>query len=200
MAFGDYEKKGRRYPVEILTSEEVRAMMAGCSRRGACGARDRALIATLYRGALRIAEALALMPKDVDVATGAVHVLNGKGGKQRTVAVDAETIALIEIWMARRAAIGLNGRQPLFCTFEGGAIRREQVSKRLKALAVKAGIEKRVHPHGLRHSRSVDLLHGGVDVKTIQLALGHASLATTDTYLTHIAAETVTIAMKGGSW
>lgn len=201
MAFGDAgSTKGRRFPVEVLTAEEVRGLMAAASRRGSCGLRDRALIATLYRAGLRIAEALALRPKDVDLAAGTVRVLRAKGGKQRLVGVDAETIALIERWIARRTKLGLNGIHPLFCTLGGGTMSRVQVEQHMKALATKAGIEKRVHPHALRHSRAYDMMKNGIAVPIIQRALGHASLSTTATYLNHIAPQDVVDAMKGGSW
>lgn len=201
MPFGVTSTKGRRFPVEILSAEEVRAILAAAGRRrGACGIRDRALVATLYRGGLRISEALDLMPKDIDLSTGAVAILDGKGHRARTVAVDGETVALIELWLASRAAKGLTGRQTLFCTLEGKPMSGVQVRQHLKALAMKAGIEKRVHPHGFRHSRAVDLMRNGVDVKKIQQALGHGSLATTDTYLSHVAPLDVLDAMRSGTW
>lgn len=200
MPFGGSTNKGRRFPVEILTSDEVRALMGAASRRGSCGVRDRALIATLYRAGLRIREALELAPKDLELETGVIQVLRGKGGKSRVVAVDGETVALLEAWIARRTSLGLNGRQPLFCTLAGGRLSREQFSQRLKALAVRAGIEKRVHPHGLRHSRAVDLVRQGVALPVIQAAYGHSSLQTTQTYVSHIAPTEVIEAMRGGTW
>jgi integrase/recombinase XerD len=192
--------KGRKFPVEILTSEEVRSLMNASSRRGTCGIRDRALIALLYRGGLRIAEALDLLPKDFTPATGEVRILNGKGGKARTVAIDPEAVALVELWLSRREKLGLNGRHPLFCTLAGAPLSRPQVTQNLKALAVRAGIQKRVHPHGLRHSRAVDLVKQGVPLTIIQAAYGHASLQTTATYVSHIAPQDVVNAMRGGTW
>lgn len=200
MGFGGSTTKGQRFPVEVLTSEEVRSLMNAASRSGACGKRDRALIAMLYRGGLRIAEALALYPKDLTPATGEVHILNGKGGKARTVAIDPEAVSLVELWIAERAKRGLNGRHPLFCTLEGGAMSDVQVRQHIKALASKAGIEKRVHAHALRHSRAVDLVAAGASVPIISRALGHSSIATTNTYLNHVAPADVLEAMRGGKW
>lgn len=200
MGFGGYSTKGKTFPVEILTPEEVRAILGKVTRRGACGVRDRALIATLFRAGLRISEALALYPKDVNVADGTIFVLRGKGGKSRVVAVDPEAAAMIELWIVRRASLGLTGRNPLFSTLEGGELAREQVSRKLKTLATKAGIEKRVHPHGLRHSRAVDLVKNGTSLPVIQAAYGHTSLATTQTYVSHIAPTDVIAALRGGSW
>src|SRR5262245_12411027 len=112
--------RGRRYPAEVLTSDEVRSLIRSASGRAPTGIRNRALLATMYRAGLRVAEALALYPKDVDAAAGTVRVLRGKGDRARTVALDPEAFALLERWMDKRAQLGqgdgrrLNGRQPLF--------------------------------------------------------------------------------------
>ncbi len=82
-----------RFPAEVLTDDEVRALMKACKGPAFTVARHRALIALLYRGGLRISEALKLHPKDLDLEAGAVRVLWGKGGKARTVGVDAGGIA-----------------------------------------------------------------------------------------------------------
>ena len=197
--FGGTTTKGRRFPAEPLTTEEVRGLLAACGR-GACGARERALIAMLYRGGLRINEALMLEAKDVDVRTGVVRVLYAKGGKQRVVGVDEEAIAFVELWLERRERLGLGRGGALFCTLAGARLSRVQVAQRLKKLGEKAGIEKRVHPHGLRHSSSLAMMRAGIAVPLIQRALGHSSLATTAIYLNHIAPEDVTSAMRGMAW
>lgn len=198
-AFG-YSTKGQRFPVEILTSAEVRSLMAACSRRGALGHRDRALIATMYRAGLRVGELLALDVKDVDLASGEIRILRGKGGKARLVAVDGETAALVELWLAKRERAGVAAGGPLFCTFKGGPLSRVQVSQKVKALAKECGIEKRCNLHAIRHSRAVDLDKHGVSVTVIQEALGHSSLSTTETYLRHLSPKAVVEAMKGGEW
>src|SRR6059058_6409486 len=79
---------GRRFPAEILTPDEVRALVKACSGRAPTGVRNRALLVLLYRGGLRVSEALGLHPKDVDRAAGTVTVLRGKGGKRRTIGLD----------------------------------------------------------------------------------------------------------------
>src|SRR5688572_13302450 len=79
------KKPKRRFPPEVLTDQEVRALMDACGRYTATAVRNRAMIAVLYRSGLRISEALALYPKDIDFASGAIRVLHGKGDKSRTV-------------------------------------------------------------------------------------------------------------------
>ena len=85
--------RGKRYPVEVLTREEVQQLLHGCSPKAPTGIRNRALLVVLYRGMLRLAEALALKPKDLDRKAGTVRVLAGKGQKARTIGLDPEAFA-----------------------------------------------------------------------------------------------------------
>ena len=94
--------KGRRFPAELLSAEEIRALIRACSAKAPTGIRNRALIAVLYRGGLRISEALALYPKDVDQAAGTVVVLHGKGDRRRTVGMVPAAFALLERWLDKR--------------------------------------------------------------------------------------------------
>lgn len=192
--------KGRSYPPEILTEAEIASLTRAASNRAPTGIRNRALIAVLYRGGLRLAEALALRPKDLDLDAGTITVLHGKGDKRRTVGLDAGAVAIVARWSERRQDIGLTGRRPLFCTLEGAGLKPSYVRAMLRRLADRAGIEKRVHPHGLRHTRASELMMEGVPVPIIQRVLGHASLATTQTYLDHIAPADVIAAMQKREW
>src|SRR5208283_631968 len=87
--------KGKKYPPEPLTVEEVRALLASCSRRAPTGVRNRALVTILWRAGLRIAEALALRPADVDLAAGTLRILHGKGDKSRLAGLDPEGCAVL---------------------------------------------------------------------------------------------------------
>ena len=103
------------------------------------------------------------------------------------MALDPEAFALVERWLYRRAQLGHNGRVPVFCTLDGGPLKTAYVRTLLPRLARRAGIEKRVHAHGLRHSFASSLALEGVPMPIIQAALGHSSLATTRRYHAHIA-------------
>jgi site-specific recombinase XerD len=179
-------KKGVKYPVEILERREVEAMLAGCGT-SPTGRRDRAVLTLLWRSGLRISEALALRPADVSLSTGTVRVLRGKGGKARTVALDALARSALEAWLAVRPA----GRGPLFCPVSkpGQPLKSNHVRNRLRRLATRAGIEKRVHPHGLRHTYAVELDEEGFPLRDIRDLLGHANVSTTDTYLRGLGAS-----------
>jgi len=191
---------GRRYPAEILTPDEARALLAACSRRAPTGIRNRALLVVLYRAGLRVSEALALRPKDVDPTGGTILVLHGKEDRARTVGLDDGAFAVVAHWLERRRALGLSGRQPLFCTLDGRPLKSSYVRTLLPRLALKAGIEKRVHAHGLRHTHAAELAAEGKPVNLIQAQLGHASLATTDRYLRHIAPRELVTAMQSRTW
>jgi integrase/recombinase XerD len=191
---------GKSYPAEVLTAKEVSDLLRACSARASTGIRNRAVITVLYRGGLRISEALALEPKDVDTGAGTIAVLHGKGDKQRTVGIDPEAAAVIDAWVARRKQLRIPPRRPLFCTLDGGRLKDSYVRTLLPRLAAKAGIEKRVHPHGLRHSHAAELAAEGFPVNLVQQQLGHANLATTDRYLRHIAPAQLIDAMRARRW
>lgn len=188
--------KGQTFPVEVLTGEEVGRLLGACSKRAPTGIRNRALIALLYRGQLRISEALALRPKDVDHVAGTIRVLHGKGDKARTIGCDAGALALLELWVAKRKALGFNGRHAMFCTLDGKPVSDAYVRIMLKRIAAKVGIEKRVHPHAFRHTGAAELRAEGVDVGIISKQLGHTSIATTARYLDHVCPAAVVDAIR----
>jgi site-specific recombinase XerD len=196
--------KGQTFAPEPLNPDEVRQLIDTASRRSSSGIRLRALIGVMYGAGLRLAEALALQPKDVDTTAGTVRVLRGKGSKSRLVGIDPRSCELLEAWTARRSTLGLTGRHPLFATYTTGQFGRPlsqvQVRTALARLGAKAGIEKRVHPHGLRHSLASDMAERGVSLLIIQKQLGHASLAATGTYIDHLKPTAVVDAMRAREW
>jgi site-specific recombinase XerD len=191
--------KGRKFPGEPLTEGEVRALLKGCSVSAPTGIRNRALIMIMYRAGLRISEALDLKPSDVDPQRGTVRVLHGKGDKARTVSLDDGAMSDVLRWIDTRRALRFrNG--PLFCTLKGGPVSDGYVRDMMKRCAAKAELDKRVHPHGLRHTHAAELVSEGVPVNVIQKTLGHASLATTDVYLRNIAPADVIAMGRGRTW
>ena len=174
--------------------------MDACSTRAPTGLRNRALIALLYRGLLRIDEALGLKPKDLNRAAGTVRVLHGKGNKARTVGLDDGAWAVLDVWLDRRRALGMNGRNRVFCTLRGKRLLPSYCRGLFSRLAERACIEKRVHPHGLRHTGAAEMRAEGVDIGVISKQLGHASIATTARYLDHISPRTVVEAVRSRKW
>jgi len=190
----------RRRPPEVLSEAEAIALMKACSTRAPSGVRNRALIAVLWRCGLRICEALALELRDVDLEVGTVRVRHGKGDRSRTVGVDEQTSALLARWLDRRKKIGAGARAPIFCTLRGGRIDSSYVRRLLPRLAQKAGIERRVHAHGLRHTYAAELAREGTAINVIRDALGHTSLAVTDRYLRDVAPTHVIDTMRARRW
>jgi site-specific recombinase XerD len=192
--------KGHKLPPEPLSPDEVKALIRACSKRAVTGIRNQALIVVLYRAGLRISEALALMPKDLDAKGGMIRVLHGKGDKSRVVGLDAGAWAILALWLDRRSAAGINSRAPVFSTLKGQPIKSAYIRKLLPRLARKAGIDKRVHAHGLRHTHAFELAGEGTPLHVIQSQLGHASVATTDRYIRHLNPAVVVEAIRSREW
>jgi len=177
--------KGRKYPAELLTPDEVAALLGQCSHRAPTGIRNRALLTLLYRSGLRISEALALRPSDIDLKRNSIRVLHGKGDKATTRGFHPSATDALARWLDARKGLGLkNG--PLFCTLGGGPLHPQYTRNLLKRLAGHAGIEKRVHPHGLRHTFAFELEQSGMPVTQVSKLLGHSSIAVTARYLDHL--------------
>lgn len=195
--------KGRKFPPEVLTPREVYALIDACGR-GPAGLRNRALIMVGWRGGLRCAEALDLLPKDVDLERGRIQVLHGKGDQDRIVPFDPAACALLQRWLQTRRQIGLTGRHPVFAVIseptKGKRLHDAYVRELMKKLAERAGIEKRVHFHGLRHSYASYLLDEGVPIHYIKRVLGHSSIAVTERYADHVNPSSVIEAVRGIYW
>ena len=176
--------KGRKFPAEVLTTGEVAAVIGRCSPKAPTGIRNRALLTLLYRSGLRVSEALALRASDVNLAAHTVRVLHGKGDKATTRGFHPSAIDALARWLDVRRQ--LSGRGPLFCTLRGGPLSGQYVRNLLHRLGAAAGIDKRVHPHGLRHTFAWELEQARVPITVISALLGHSSVAVTARYLNHL--------------
>ena len=177
--------KGIKFPAEILTRDEARRLLLAPSSDAPTGIRNRALIATMYGAGLRLAEVLALKPSDVDVDGASIRVLHAKGDVARTVGIDEGALVHVARWLDTRRGLGVRTRV-LFCTLSGTALSQRYVRAMLNRMSDRVGIDKRVHPHGLRHTHAVELEQDGIHVSVIQQQLGHSNLNTTAIYLNHI--------------
>ncbi len=145
------------------------------------GLRDRAMLELFYSSGLRLSELCALRWQDLDVDQGLVTVL-GKGSKQRTVPVGSHALRALQAW--RQESQGQPDR-PVFPGRHGAPIGARAVQIRLRQLAQRQGLFKRVHPHLLRHSFASHVLESSGDLRGVQELLGHADIATTQIY-THL--------------
>lgn len=188
-----------RRPAEPLTAAEVDALLRGCSQRAPTGLRNRALIVVMYRAGLRVSEAVDLRASDVDYGKGTIRVRDGKGHKPRTVAVDDGALVVVARWADRRRALGFT-RGPLLCTLKGTRMSPRYAGALLHRLGAKAGIDKRVHPHGLRHTHAAELAAEGVPINVISKQLGHAGSGVTARYIDHLAPIDVMAMGRARRW
>ncbi|MDO5505020.1 MAG: tyrosine recombinase XerC [Pseudoxanthomonas suwonensis] len=144
------------------------------------GLRDRALLELFYSSGLRLSELCGLRWRDLDLVDGQV-VVHGKGGKQRIVPVGSHARKALADW---RADTGAADDAPVF-PGRNGPITPRAVQLRLRQLAQRQGLFKRVHPHLLRHSFASHVLESSGDLRGVQELLGHADIATTQIY-THL--------------
>lgn len=122
------------------------------------------------------------------------------GYRDRTVGLDPTAFSMLGLWLVRRSELGVDGRSPVFCTLRGRPIKTAYVRALLPRLARKAGIEKRVHAHGLRHTHAAELAREGVPMNLIQAQLGHSNLGTTSRYLAHIAPAELVRVIRSRPW
>lgn len=174
-----------KLPASPLPVDDVTALLRACNH-GPTGARNRALLVVLWRAGLRTSEALSLRISDLEPEAGLVHVRRGKGGKPRSVGMDPEAFAVVDAWLVRRALLGLNGRQPVFCTLKGAPLDPGYCRAMVKRLARRACLRRRAHLHGLRHAHALELVREGAPLPEVQAQLGHSSLSVTSRYLAHV--------------
>ena len=182
---------------EIYEPSDVRAVLDQCADTPT-GRRDAAIVFLLWCTGLRCAELCDLAPDDIDRRRGTVWVANGKGGKSRLVltprASRAELWRRLDKWMTARESHAWSD-SPLFCSLQGSRLDQSYVRKALAQLANRAGVTRRFHPHGLRHTFAATMHLKGVDLLRIMEQLGHNDVGVTGDYLKRIGAGAVHAAM-----
>ena len=168
-----FPRRERKLPL-ILSREEVKALLEAPR-----SLRHRALLAILYGCGLRVAEVTQLKVGDIDSARHVLRVRQGKGRKDRQTLLPAKLLELLRCyWRTQRPSEWL---------FPGADSTRPISAKAVflacRKAAQRAGLTKLVHPHSLRHAFATHLLEAGVNLRTIQILLGHANLETTARYL-----------------
>ncbi len=171
-------KAPRKLP-QVLDPDEAKALVE-VPTDAPLGLRDRALLELFYSSGLRLSELCALCWRDLDLDGGLVTVL-GKGGKQRTVPVGSHARNALQAWRKDGSA---GEKDPVF-PGRNGPITPRAVQLRMRKLAQRQGLFKRVHPHLLRHSFASHVLESSGDLRGVQELLGHADIATTQIY-THL--------------
>jgi len=148
------------------------------------GQRDRALLELLYASGMRVSELVNMNVEQINLATNEIRVW-GKGSKERVVLIGEPAANALSVYMSdgRRGLLGDKKNNALFVNRYGGRLAARRVQKILEKYALT--INKKVHPHVLRHTFATHLLDGGADLKVVQELLGHADLSSTQIY-THV--------------
>lgn len=178
---------GRKRPRVWFTTGECNRIIDAFGR-APTAVRNRAVIVVLWRAGLRLQEALDLTLSDLDAKKRTLRVRHGKGDASRVAAMDSGAWALLETWLELRKALGVGnkGANLVFVTLKGYALRQNYVRAMCQRMGKRAGIDKRVHPHGFRHSFAEGLAQEKQPLRVIQQALGHERASTTDIYLRDI--------------
>jgi integrase/recombinase XerD len=175
-------KVKRRLPA-TLSTEELGRLIAAAEGGTPPALRDRALLELFYSSGLRVSELAALTLQQIDLKEGFMRVF-GKGSKERVVPMGGRAREAVSRWVAagRPHFVKAKTRSELFLSKNGTALSRVMLWMIVKKYAKRAGINKPVKPHALRHSFATHLLSGGADLRAIQEMLGHASISTTQIY------------------
>lgn len=181
------ESPGRdRSLPDVLSVSEIERLLAAVTPDRTYAFRDRAILEVLYGCGLRVSELCGLRTRDVDLEERLIRVL-GKGSKERLVPVGADAGHALRRYLResrpRLERGGSEGR--VFLNRSGRPLSRMGVWKILRRYVERAGIDRRVTPHTLRHSFATHLLEGGADLASVQEMLGHADISTTEIY-THV--------------
>jgi integrase/recombinase XerD len=181
-------RRGRTLP-DTLSVREVEALLAAPGIDDPLGWRDRALLELGYGSGLRVSELCGLVLVDLLLPENLVRVL-GKGGKQRLVPIGRNTIGAVSVYLHSLRPTLDHGKSAgrVLLNARGEPLSRVGAWSIVRRATKRAGIEKRVTPHTLRHSFATHLLEGGADLRAVQEMLGHADLSTTQIY-THVDRE-----------
>ena len=182
-------KVPRHLPGVLSTREVVRLLDQPDITTGS-GVRDRAMLETLYAAGLRVSELIRIMDEEINLDGGYVRV-TGKGDRERLAPLGSISMLWIQKYRSEvRPGLLKKNLSPFLFPGRGarGAISRQAVWQMVKTCARKADLGTAVSPHTFRHSFATHMLEGGADLRTVQILLGHASIATTQIY-THVSPD-----------
>lgn len=189
----------------VLTEDEQQALLDQPNTRYPTGHRNLALMRVALDNGLRLSELTSLKWRHIDLTSGKLRVKEGKGAKDRDLWLSEENLELLREWRERQIEEWEDRKEDddapesrpdyVFTTLKGTPVSNRYVQKMVKKAADKAGIEKNVHPHTLRHTFATDLYRETNKIRLVQKALGHSDLSTTMIY-THIVDDELEDALK----
>ncbi len=168
---------------DMLSFDEVERLLNSIDSSDEMNIRNRAMLELLYATGLRVSELINLTFSDIDINKGFLRVI-GKGSKERLIPFGEKAKNFINIYLNKRKPY-VELKENIFISRLGKKLSRVEFWRQLKNIAKKAGINKNITPHTLRHSFASHLLAGGADIRFVQEMLGHSSISTTQIY-THL--------------
>lgn len=177
---------GRKLP-DTLDLHEIDKLLVAIDHSKPEGARNRAILETLYSCGLRVSELVGLRLSHLYIDAGYIRVI-GKGDKERLVPIGREAVKYITIYKKEsrnHLDIKAGNEDYVFLNRRGAKLSRVMIFTIIKNLAKVAGISKNISPHTFRHSFATHLIEGGADLRAVQEMLGHESITTTEIY-THL--------------
>lgn len=170
---------------KVLSREEIARLFSIPNPRYPTGLRNRVILQVLYRAGLRRSEITNLTPADVDLDQAFLFIQDGKGGKDRVVPIDKETVDWLKKWDERRP-----DSEFFFCSLKGKKLMDRYILEMVYRYSEKSGVyvqngksKKKVHPHIFRHTYATELVEEGFGLHEVQALLGHADIKTTSVYL-----------------
>ncbi|GAB4544898.1 MAG: tyrosine recombinase XerC [Phycisphaerales bacterium] len=183
-------RQSKRLP-RAITVDQIERLLSAPDLHDTLGARDAAMLETLYSTGIRVSELVDLNLGDVNLEEDAIRV-RGKGKKERLVPLGSHAMAAIRRYIAavrsdeRFAFVWAEGgNKPFYVNKHGGRLSSRSVRRKLDKYLRQVGLDPSISPHTLRHSFATHLLDNGADLRSVQELLGHQSLSTTQTY-THL--------------
>ncbi len=175
----------------VLSDKEQQILLAAPNKKAPTGFRNYLIMLYFLNLGLRVSEAINLKVENIDWESGRVTILASKNDRDRVLWLQDADLEHSRRWLGLRPSAS----DYLFCTLKGGQLIDRYIREFVSRYAKRGGIKKRVHPHSLRHTFATDLLRESKDIRLVQKALGHASIATTMIY-THIVDDRLENALK----
>lgn len=163
----------------VLEPEEAQKLLKQPNKRYPTGLRNKAIMSLMLHCGLRLAEVTHLRPGSINLTKGKLRVVSGKGSKDRDLAIPDYVVDLLNGWRKIRPKSDY-----FFSTLEGKKLSDRYIQQMVKRYAVKAGINKKISPHTLRHSYATQYYKQTKDIETLRRILGHTDISTTAIYIT----------------
>lgn len=181
-----HNAKPEKHDISVLSHKEIELLLSQPSSDDNKGIRDKAMLEVMYATGIKVSELISLDIDDINTQVGFIRV--GSGAQERIIPLYALVSKYLQVYIdkSRRLLITNKNENALFVNVFGERMTRQGFWKLLKSYAAKAGIQKSITPHTIRHSFAAHLLENGADIRDISEILGHADLASTQRYTAYL--------------